>query len=71
MTKSHGGTVLEFTREEIITQLEREAQRRLKMSAKAMLRAYREGRLADSGSVADLLALSNLLRKDDPIFGAD
>jgi hypothetical protein len=60
--------VLELTRDEILKRLEDGARRRLGMSARDMLRAYRAGALADPGRVADLLGLADLLRDDDPIF---
>lgn len=63
-------TTLELSRAEIVAHIDREAQRRLGMSAKDMLRAYREGRLRDCGKVADLLALANLLDPADPLFAA-
>jgi hypothetical protein len=40
--------------------------RRLGTSGVALLRAWREERLADPGDVADLLALAALLADDDP-----
>jgi hypothetical protein len=33
-----------------------------------MLRRYRHGRLVDPSRVTDLIALANLLRKNDPIL---
>ncbi len=62
------GAVLELSREDILRRIEKAAQRRLKMSAAELLRAYRAGRLEDPGRVADLLVLADLLREDDPIF---
>ncbi len=61
--------VLELSRDEIIKRIERGAQRRLHTSAKDLVRRYRTGKLQDPGSVADLLALANLLPDDDPLFG--
>ncbi len=60
--------VRKLTRQEIIDLLERGSKQRMKMSARKLLRMHRENRLEDAGAVADLLALSYLLRKDDPIF---
>ena len=60
--------VLELTRDEILKRLDDGARRRLGMSARDMLRAYRAGALADPGRVTDLLGLADLLRDDDPIF---
>ena len=62
------GVVLELSREDILRRIEKAAQRRLKMSASELLRAYRAGRIEDPGRVADLLVLADLLREDDPIF---
>jgi len=61
---------LRLTRDEIIAQLEDGVQRRLHMSATDFVRAYREGRLADPGRVADLLMLAQLLDERDPLFVA-
>jgi len=61
--------VIELTRKEIIERIDREAKRRMHMSANELLRSYRAGRLEDAGAVADLLALSNLLPDNDPLFG--
>ena len=60
--------VRELTREEILESLEAGAQRRLGITAQAMLRAYREGRLEDPGAVADLLVLADLLSPADPVL---
>lgn len=60
--------VLELTRDEIVRRIERGAQRRLHMSARELVQAYRSGRLEDPGLVADLLALSSLLAESDPLF---
>jgi hypothetical protein len=61
---------LELSREEIVARIDREARRRLGMSAEELLQAYREGRLKDCGTVADLLSLANLLDPADPLFAA-
>jgi len=61
--------VIELTRDEIIKRIDRGAQRRLHTSAKDLVRRYRAGKLEDPGSVADLLALANLLPDNDPLFG--
>lgn len=62
-------TVRELTREEILALLEAGAQRRLGMTAQAMLCAYRHSRLEDPGVVGDLLVLADLLPLDDPVLG--
>lgn len=59
---------LELTREQIVTRIERGAQRRLHMSAQELVCAYSTGQLPDPGRVADLLALASLLQKNDPLF---
>ena len=59
---------LDLTRDEIVARIERGAKHRLGLSAEALVCAYRDGRLADAGRVADLLALASLLPKDDPLF---
>ncbi len=60
--------VLELTRDEIVSRLDRGAQRRLHCSAQEFVRAYRAGNLADPGAFADLLALVYLLPDSDPLF---
>jgi len=60
--------IIQLTRDEIAQRIEQEAQRRLHMTAQDLVRAYREGRLADPGAVSDLLILASLLRDDDPLF---
>jgi hypothetical protein len=61
--------ILELSRDEIVRRIERAAQRRLHISAQDLVRRYRAGKLKDPGSVADLLALANLLPDNDPLFG--
>jgi hypothetical protein len=65
----HSTRVVKLTRKEVIERLNSEARRRLGISATEMLRQHREGRLSDTGTVADLLMYASLLRPDDPIFG--
>ena len=62
--------VLGLTRTEIVLRIEAGAQRRLKMTADELVRAYRGGQIKDPGQVADLLALAHLLPDDDPLFVA-
>jgi hypothetical protein len=64
---SHSG-VIRLSRHQIVESLEKGARRRTGLSARVMLRRYRGGRLADPCRVIDLVALSNLLRKNDPIL---
>jgi hypothetical protein len=64
----HGHEVLKLTREEIVGRLERGARERCQVSARTLLRMHRQNRLKDPGAVADLLALSYLLKRSDPLF---
>ena len=64
----NGGEVVRLSRTEIIRKLETGARERCGLSARTLLRKCRAGKI-ERGAVADLLALSNLLRKNDPIFG--
>jgi hypothetical protein len=62
-------SVLELTRSEIITRIERGAKHRgLPYSAEDLMDAYRGGRLDDPSGVADLVGLASLLPDDDPLF---
>lgn len=61
-------SIVELTRDELASRLEEESLRRRGISARELLRAYRQGALADPGDVADLLALAGLLPEDDPLF---
>lgn len=63
-----GSTVVKMSRHQIVESLEKGARQRTGLSARVMLRRYRHGRLADPSRVTDLIALSNLLRKNDPIL---
>jgi hypothetical protein len=58
----------ELSREEIIDEMERVAQRRRHLSAVEVIRRYRDGSLEDAGEVADVIVLETLLPEDDPIF---
>ncbi len=60
--------ILELTRDEIVRRIERGAQRRLHMSARELVQAYRAGQLEDPGAVADLLSLASLLVESDLLF---
>ena len=62
--------VLTLTREQIIAIIEREAQKRLGLSARDLFRRYASGELADPGRVSDLVILSRLLPEDDELFAA-
>lgn len=60
--------VVRLSRTQIVDALEKGARDRIGLTARTMLRRYREGRLADPSRITDLIALSNLLRKNDPIL---
>jgi len=60
--------IIRLSRAKIVESLEKGARQRTGLSARVMLRRYRDGRLADPCRVADLIALSNLHRKNDPIL---
>lgn len=60
--------VVELTRDEILSEIERGAQRRRRMSAATFVQAYHRGELEEACEEADLLALAFLLPVDDPIF---
>jgi|RifCSP16_1_1023843.scaffolds.fasta_scaffold292731_1 hypothetical protein len=62
--------VLTLTREQIIAIIEREAQKRLGLSARDLFRRYARGELDDPGRVSDLVILSHLLPEDDELFAA-
>ena len=63
-------TIIELTRDEILQRLEAGASRRRRLSAREMLRLYRDGKLDEPCDVADLLALADLLPENDPVFTA-
>jgi len=60
--------VLTLTREQIIAIIEREAQKRLGLSARELFRRYSEGLLEDPGEVSDLIVVADLLPEDDELF---
>ncbi len=60
--------VLELTRDQIVTRIERGAKQRLNLGVEDFIARYRAGRLEDSAAVADLVALAALLRDDDKLF---
>jgi len=62
------GVIVKLSRSEILSSLEKGARDRVGMSARLMLRRHRQGRLPDPSRVSDLIALSNLLRKNDPLL---
>jgi len=61
--------VLELSRDQILTRIERGAKMRgLLYSAPELISRYREGRLDDPSAVGDLIAMTSLLPDDDPLF---
>jgi hypothetical protein len=65
---NNGSRVVVLSRRQIVEMLDAAAKKRTGLSARVMLRRYRQGRLPDPSSVTDLVALANLLRKNDPIL---
>lgn len=60
--------VLQLTRDQILTRIERGAKRRLNLGVQDLIKLYRAGRLEDPAAVADLVALAALLNDGDPLF---
>lgn len=60
--------ILTLTREQIIALLEREAQKRLGISARELFRRYSKRLLEDPGEVSDLIVVADLLPEDDELF---
>ena len=60
--------VLELTRDQIVTRIERGAKQRLNLGVQDFIARYRAGVLEDPAAVADLAALAALLNDDDPLF---
>jgi hypothetical protein len=61
---------LELTRDEIVAEMERVAQRRRHVSALDIVRQFHAGTLDDPGELADLLMLGDLLDLDDELSTA-
>lgn len=57
-----------LSREEIIRQIEEEAQEIRGVSAHKLLSSYKRGKLKNPGEVFHLIILSGLLKENDPIF---
>ena len=62
--------VVSLTRDQILEIIEREARKRLGLSARELFRRYARYTLDDPGAVSDLVILSRLLPKDDELFGS-
>lgn len=68
-SKANGKNGIEkLSRKQIIDILEINSRRRLGIGAKQLFQNYRNGKLEDPCEVADLIGLSRLLPKDDPLF---
>lgn len=61
-------TIEETSREDVIRIIDELSRRRTGMSAGQLLSAYRAGTLTLTPNVTELLAYSDLLSPDDPIF---
>jgi hypothetical protein len=61
-------SAVEYTREELIAEVDKASKRTTGMSAAELAFAYRKGKLEMPGRFADLLALLNLLPDNDPLF---
>jgi hypothetical protein len=68
LEKRDACVVQELDREAIIRTIDELARKRCGISAHELLSSFRAGRLAVAGDVTDLIAYSNLLSPDDPIF---
>ncbi len=61
--------ILELSRDQILTRIERGAKMRgLLYSAQELISRYREGQLEDPSAVGDLIAMTSLLPDNDPLF---
>jgi hypothetical protein len=63
-------SAIEYTRDELIAEVDAASKRATGMSAAELAFAYRTGKLEMPSRVADLLALLNLLPDNDPLFEA-
>jgi hypothetical protein len=63
-------STVEFTRDELIAEIDRDARKTVGMSAGQLAIAYRARTLLQPWAVADLIALLNLLPDNDPLFEA-
>lgn len=61
-------STVEYTRDELIAEVDAASKRATGMSAAELACAYRTGRLQTPSRVADLLALISLLPENDPLF---
>lgn len=59
-------TAVEFTREEIVAELER-AARVVNMSVPELVKSFRDGTLRQKSAIFDALALIEILPPDDPL----
>ena len=70
LTQASNGRIraVKLSRDQIVQTLELGARKRMGLSARVLLRRYRQGKLRNPTVVSDLIALSKLLRKNDPIL---
>lgn len=61
-------SAVEYTREELVEEIDQGSRRAIGLSASELARAYRDGKLEEPTGVADLIALLNLLPEDDALF---
>jgi hypothetical protein len=61
-------STIEYTRDELIAEVDAASKRSIGLSAAELAHAYRTGNLKTPSRVADLLALINLLPDNDPLF---
>jgi hypothetical protein len=61
-------SAVEYTREELVEEIDQGSRRAIGLSASELARTYRDGKLEEPTGVADLIALLNLLPEDDALF---
>ncbi len=59
-----------LNRVELVALIDRQALKRFGLSAKELIRRYRENLLEDPGAASDLLILARLLPETDELFQA-
>ena len=61
-------STVEYTRDELVSEVDKASRRATGLSAAELAYAYRTGKLEMPSRVADLIALINLLPENDPLF---
>lgn len=61
-------TAVEYTRDELVAEIDATAREVIGMSAAELAHAYRNGTLEAPSRVADIIALINLLPENDTLF---